>query len=35
MGGKEDRKFKLLLNVIYLSGLDQTWYVGVTAIPSL
>lgn len=31
MGGKEDGEFKLLLIVIYLSGLDQTWYVGVTA----
>lgn len=31
MGGKEDGEFKLLLIVIYLSGLDHTWYVGVTA----
>lgn len=31
MGGKEDREFKLLSIVIYLSGLDQTSYVGVTA----
>lgn len=31
MGGKEDGEFKLLLIVIYLSGFDQTWYVGLTA----
>lgn len=31
MGGKEEGEFKLLLIFIYLSGLDQTWYVGVTA----
>lgn len=30
MGGTEDGEVKLILIVIYLSGLDHTWYVGVT-----